>query len=156
MFREYANYPGALPEFSERISKSINRAYGAIRKSFADVQPGDDVYKQMLPIFIDDHLPRKLGQVAGDRVATKIPLDYLRNAFANILASKLLYREGIHFLESQPEDRLAKLAMTYMKDEKRVEELVGLVGDSNLQDDQKALVRQLLEQGGARCLLGVY
>merc|ERR1712014_68648 len=41
LFREYRNYPGALPHFSERISKSINRAYGAIRKKLADVQMGD-------------------------------------------------------------------------------------------------------------------
>merc|ERR1719208_753116 len=46
LFREYRNYPGALPHFSERISKSINRAYGAIRKKLAEMQTGDATYKQ--------------------------------------------------------------------------------------------------------------
>merc|ERR1712088_396273 len=49
LFREYRNYPGSLPDFSERI-----------------------------------------------------PLDYLISAFASILGSRLLYREGIHFVESMP------------------------------------------------------
>merc|ERR1712154_746841 len=101
MFREYQNYPGALPHFSMRISKSINRAYAAIRKKLADMQTGDATYKQLLPLFLEEHLPRKLAQVAGDRVS-----------------------ERIHFLESQPEERLPELAMRYVTEEKRVREFV--------------------------------
>merc|ERR1712045_1091956 len=143
MFREYQNYPGALPAFSERISKSINRAYDAIRKKFADVQTGDATYKQLLPLFLEEHLPRKLAQVAGSRVTERIPLDYLRNAFGKILASKLLYREGIHFLESQPEDRLAELAMRYVTEEKQVQELIAAVGSSNMPAEKLAKILDL-------------
>merc|ERR1712014_358544 len=130
LFREYRNYPGALPHFSERISKSINRAYGAIRK--------------------------ELAEAAGDRVNDRIPLDYLRNAFGKILASKLLYSEGIHFLESQPENRLAELAMRYIKEEKRVRELVSALDSSDMPDPERKKVQELLRQGGTRSLLGVY
>merc|ERR1712117_937493 len=156
LFREYRNYPGALPHFSERISKSINRAYGAIRKKLADVQMGDSTYVQLLPLFRDEHLPRKLAQAAGDRVNDRIPLDYLRNAFGKILASKLLYSEGIHFLESQPEDHLAELAMRYIKEEKRVRELVSALDDCDMPDPKRRKVQELLRQGGTRSLLGVY
>merc|ERR1712050_578097 len=156
MFREYKNYPGALPHFSERISKSINRAYDSIRKSLADVQTNDETYNKLLPLFLNQHLPRKLAEVAGDRVTDRIPLDYLRNAFGKILASKLLYREGIHFLESQPEDRLAELAMRYVTEEKRVRELIAAVGSSNLPTEKLTKVQELLKQGGTRSLLGVY
>merc|ERR1711920_948488 len=127
MFREYQNYPGALPEFSTRISKSINRAYKAIRTKLAEMQTGDATYKKLLPLFLEEHLPKKLAVVAGDRVTERIPLDYLRNAFGKILASKLLYREGIHFLESQPENKLPELAMRYVTEEKKVRELIGAV-----------------------------
>merc|ERR1712050_545189 len=142
MFREYQNYPGALPHFSERISKSINRAYDAIRSQLADVQTGDSTYNQLLPLFLEEHLPKKLAQVAGSRVTKRIPLDYLRNAFGKILASKLLYREGIHFLESQPEDRLAELAMRYVTEEQRLQELIGVVESSNMAAAQRAKVQE--------------
>merc|ERR1719384_3006947 len=137
LFREYRNYPGALPHFSERISKSINRAYGAIRKKLADVQTGDSTYVQLLPLFTEEHLPRKLAQAAGGRVNDRIPLDYLRNAFGKILASKLLYSEGIHFLESQPEDRLADLAMCYVTEEKRVRELVSSLDSCDMSEPKR-------------------
>merc|ERR1719422_2384245 len=156
MFREYQNYPGTLPHFSERISKSINRAYAAIRKKLAEIQTGDATYKLLMPLFLEEHLPRKLAEVAGSRVTDRIPLDYLRNAFGKILASKLLYREGIHFLESQPEDRLAELAMRYVTEEKRVRELIAAVGSSNLPAEKLAKVQELLKQGGTRSSLGIY
>merc|ERR1740129_2614097 len=97
-----------------------------------EMQTGDATYKKLLPLFRDEHLPRKLAAVAGDRVTDRIPLDYLRNAFGKILASKLLYREGIHFLESQPEDRLPELAIRYVTEEKRVRELIAAVESSNM------------------------
>merc|ERR1739842_18904 len=93
---------------------------------------GDSMYQKLLPLFLNEHLPKKLAAVAGGRVSDRIPLDYLRNAFGKILASKLLYREGIHFLESQPEDRLAELAMRYVTEEKRVRELIAAVGSIEL------------------------
>merc|ERR1719461_2739833 len=47
LFREYRNYSGSLPHFSERISKSINRAYGAIRKKLAGMTRGDETYGKL-------------------------------------------------------------------------------------------------------------
>merc|ERR1712113_371723 len=88
---------------------------------------------------------KKLAQVAGSRVTERIPLDYLRNAFGKILASKLLNSEGIHFLESQPENRLAELAMRYIKEEKRVRELVSAL-DSWV-SIEPSIVRPLREWG---------
>jgi glutamate dehydrogenase len=157
MFREYSHYPGALPLFSTRISDSINRAYAAIRKSFADIKPGDEVFDSLLPLFLEEHLPRKLAEVAGDRVLDRIPIDYLRNAFAKSLASKLLYREGIHFLESQPVNLMADLALRYIKEEKRVRLLVDAVAQApDMKDEVRSEVVELLRRGGTRSRLGVF
>jgi len=155
LFREYRNYPGALPHFSERISRSINRASTAIRLSLADMQRGDELYEKLMPLFLE-HLPPKLAQVAGDRVSERIPVDYLRSAFASSLASKLLYNEGIHFLESQPEDRLPVLAMRYIEEEKRVQQLMNTVceaGGLETQDGRKVI--ELLKRGGVRSSLRI-
>jgi glutamate dehydrogenase len=157
MFREYSHYPGALPLFSQRISNSINRAYAAIRRDITDIKPGDETFDKLLPLFLDEHLPRKLAEVAGDRVLERIPIDYLRNAFAKSLASKLLYKEGVHFLESQPEDRLADLALQYVEEEKHVRLLAEMVAQAqNMNDDARTEVVRLLNKGGPRTRLGVF
>jgi len=155
LFREYANYPGALPEFSERISRAINRAKEAVRLALADMQRGDSTYIELLPLFLHEHLPRKLSEVAADRVNERIPLDYMRNAFASCLASKLLYKEGTHFLESQPSERLASLAMEYYRKEQGVQHLLDTVASANLPDKEKREVLDLLRRGGTRSALSI-
>jgi glutamate dehydrogenase len=157
MFREYNNYPGALPAFSERISQAINRAKSAIWDKLDGMQRGDSTYNELLPLFSKEHLPKKLSEVAGDRVNQRIPVDYLRNAFASSLASKLLYKEGINFLEAQPKERLMELAMRYYREEKRVHQLLQeLQAVKDLPEAAKQQAIELLAQGGVRSALGVY
>lgn len=152
MFREFQNYPGALPDFSQRISQCIIRATYAIRQSLANVQRGDDMYIKLMPLFLEN-LPRKLAEVAADRIDERIPVDYLRNAFAKNLASKLLYREGINFIESLPEENLAEFAVRYIEEEKRIQELIGRVDEVSFEDSAKQDVIQLLRRGGVRSSL---
>jgi len=157
MFREFRNYPGPLPYFSERISQCILRAKGALLMHLKDMQRGDETYAALLPLFRDEHLPRKLAEVAADRIHECIPLDYLRYAFASCLASKLLYQEGINFLESQPLERLPVLAMQYMEQEHKVNTLVRSVESMDgLDEAQRAAVLNILKRGGVRTLLNVY
>jgi len=156
LFREFNNYPSQLPEISERLSRAINRTKASIYKSLESMEQSDAAYEELLPLFLNEHLPHKLTEVAADRVSVRIPLDYLRNAFASSLASKLLYREGIHFLELQSEEGLPKLARRYYQEEKHIDELVGTVQVSDLSDDAKKQVVQLLSRGGVRSALQVF
>jgi glutamate dehydrogenase len=157
LFREYNNYPGALPAFSERISQAISRTKLTIWKDLENMQRGDSTYEELLPLFIEEHLPKKLASVAGDRVSARIPLDYLRNAFASSLASKLLYKEGIHFLEAQPKERLTDLSMRYYKEEKRIQKLLAAVQRvESFNEATRNDVMKLLARGGVRSALQVY
>merc|ERR1712032_245639 len=99
----------------------------AIGVHLAGMALDDEIFHNLLPLFLAEHLPKKLAEVAGDRVKDRIPMNYLKNAFASSLASKLMYCEGTHFLESQPEERLASLALDYYAHEKTVKELVRTV-----------------------------
>lgn len=153
LFREYTNYPGSLPDFSERLSRSIMKGNAAIRDSLESMERGDDLYLELMPLFLEEHLPSKLAEVAADRVDERIPLDYLKNAFASSLASKLLYREGTHFLESQPTERLADLAINYYRSELHVRHLLESVEKTNLPNAEREEVLALLSQGGARSAL---
>lgn len=158
LFREYKNYPGSLPYFSERLSKAINRAKGFILNKLEHMKRGDDTYVALRPLFVDEHLPKKLASFAGDRVDEKIPLDYMRVAFASCLASKLLYREGINFLESQPEQKLPELALNYAKEERRILSLAERMssGEAMANEADRLEVVRLLQAGGVRSSLQVY
>merc|ERR1711971_356646 len=156
LFREYLNYPGALPGFSERISQAINSTQAAIWKDLAGMQRGDEIYEELLPLF-HEYLPKKLAEVAADRIDERIPLDYMRSAFSSCLASKLLYREGLHFLESQPKERIFSLSRQYVREEKHVADLVETVQKvSKLSEEDLHRVTQLLRRGGVRSALQVY
>jgi len=157
MFREFGNYPGALPAFSQSISLAINRVKEAVRQELSGMQRGDSLYQELMPLFLHEHLPKKLAEVAAHRVDERIPLDYLRSAFSSSLASKLLYMEGTRFLESQPSARLAELALKYYRQEKRINELVSTVASAgDLAEADRNEVLQLLKRGGTRSALHVY
>jgi glutamate dehydrogenase len=66
LFREYKNYPGALPHFSERISFAIGKVTDAVTDALADVQPSDPLFQSLLPL-IRENLPDKLAEVAWER-----------------------------------------------------------------------------------------
>lgn len=158
LFREYNNYPGALPHFSERISNAINIVTDAITDSLANVQPNDKLFQELLPL-IKDNLPHKLAEVAWDRVPTRFPIQYQRNAIASTLASMFVYQEGIHLVETQPLDSLAERAFMYYREDKKVKLLIDKLKNNDLKDltkeDQEKVIN-LLKRGGARASLEIF
>lgn len=159
LFRAYRNYPGALPHFSERISEAIGKVTDAITDALADVQPADPLFKELLPL-IRENLPEKLAEVAWERVPSRYPVQYQRNAIASTLASKLVYQEGIHLVESQPMDRIAERAFTYYRQDLAMNTLVNELnkGDKlhGMTKQQKSAVLDLLKKGGARTAMGIF
>lgn len=158
MFREYKNYPGALPSFSERISFAIAKVTDAVTDALADVQPNDALFKELAPL-IQETLPKKLAQVAGDRVASRFPVQYQRNAIASTLASKIVYNEGIHFIESQPAEKVAERAFQYYREEQKLNEVIHDVEKLTFpagKEHEKKQVVDLLKRGGIRTSLNVF
>ena len=114
LFREYKNYPGSLPQFAERISFAINKVRDDVTKVLEGLEPSDPLFQELFPL-IAEGLPKKLVEVAGDRIATRMPVQYQRNAIASALACKLVYKEGIHLVEAQPNDVVADRAIRYYR-----------------------------------------
>ena len=88
LFREYKNYPGALPHFSERISNAINVATDALTERLSTVSPGDDLWSELLPL-VKENLPQKLQEVAW-QVGYSY-LSYRHPPYLRILPNSLLY-----------------------------------------------------------------
>jgi hypothetical protein len=60
LFREYKNFPGALPFFSERISMAISTVTDAITNALEGLNPGDQLFDDLFPLVIEN-LPAKVS-----------------------------------------------------------------------------------------------
>jgi glutamate dehydrogenase len=158
LFREYKNYPGALPHFSERISYAIAKVTDAVTDALADVKPSDPLFQELVPL-IHENLPKKLADVAGDRIASRFPVQYQKNAIASQLASKIVYKEGIHFVETQPAERVAERAFQYFREEEKLKKVIQDVEKMKFpagKEIEKEVVIDILNRGGARTALNIF
>ena len=157
LFREYNNYPGALPHFSEQISVAIAKVTDAVTDALADVQPDDALFKELFPL-IKEGLPKKMLDIGGDRIGKNFPVQYQRNAIASALASKLVYKEGIQLVLIQPDDVIAKRAFEYYRQDQRIQKLAKEVETSSapLSAENKAVIVDILNRGGARAVLNIF
>ena len=144
LFREYKKDPSsALPPHSERISRAIIRMHDAILETLED-EPSID--QPHLLALIEDHLPPSL-RVAMEHIAI-VPLPYLKCIVASSLASKIVYREGLQYAETLPRSNLGNIAMKYLSQEERINDLVSEVQQSNIAHVDE--IADLLLRGGVR------
>jgi glutamate dehydrogenase len=118
LFREFhAQGTYSLPEMSQVISDTINAATDALSVAL-DTLPEDDL-ESLLPLF-RSHLPKTMADLGFDQVHQRVPKQYVKNAIASCLASKLVYKEGTMFISSLPRSHLARVALKYLDKEKEV------------------------------------
>jgi len=148
LFQERRRRPDlGLPELSLRLSGVMLRAAEAVAHSIED--PLQDQRFGTREVLLD-YLPPILRQLAGDRV-DRIPLEYRQRIVACALAGKIVYREGITFLEDLPAEAMKELAISYLVGERHIGRLVAQLEASDLPDAGQ--ICQLLELGGARTLM---
>jgi len=150
LFREFKHYSGSCPHFSKVISKSINNVKDEVIEALNNLT--DDDMKELLPLF-RHHLPKTLADLSFDRVCERVPKQYIRNAIASSIASKIVYREGTIFVQSQPKDGLAQLALDYVSKEKEIALLIEALRNTDVPEDEKNTIINLLDAGGVRTAL---
>jgi len=89
-------------------------------------------------------------------VNERVPDQYIKNAIASCLASKLVYKEGTKFIEAQPKEKLANIALQYVLKEKEVAMLKEALASVNMPQQEKDSIIKLLDAGGARTALGKF
>ena len=99
------------------------------------------------------HLPKTLADLSFDHVKERVPDQYIKNAIASCLASKMVYKEGTKFIESQTPDKLAAIALKYVQKEREVASLMESLGAVDMPAEQKEKIIKLLDAGGARTAL---
>jgi len=76
---------------SENVSKCINAAKDALIIALDNLT--DDEKMDFMPL-VKAHLPKALADMSFDRITERVPEQYIKNAMASSLASKLVYKEG--------------------------------------------------------------
>jgi len=129
----------------------------AITDALENVQPEDPLFKELFPL-IKEGLPAKMVEIGGDRIGKNFPVQYQRNAIASALASKLVYKEGIHLVEIQPADQIADRAFQYYRQDQKIQQLLAEIKNSNepLKAENKAVILDILSRGGARASLNIF
>ncbi|MCB0166823.1 MAG: NAD-glutamate dehydrogenase [Anaerolineae bacterium] len=149
LFREHLHKPDVpLPELSTRLSNVIIRATDILSDRIPALRETDN---ELTRSIVEQHIPPILLKTAGHRLFTDIPETYLTIATASLLASKIVYREGIDYLEAMPPHSLAELAIRYVRQEQDTGRLIAQVRQSNLPDRER--IAQLLEYGGTNAAL---
>ncbi len=106
-----------------------------------------------------ENLPNKLSEVAWDRVPSHFPIQYQRNAIASTLASKLVYQEGIHLVETQPVEVVATRAFEYYRVNNAITKLSLELASKEwvgVTQEDKDKTLDLLRRGGARTTLEIF
>ena len=147
LFREHKRRPDlSLPSLSVRLSQVMLRTAEAVAE--ASVDPLTDASGGTREV-LQSYLPPILLRLAGERL-TQVPVDYRQRIVACTLAGKIVYREGIAYLEDLPQAALRELALTYLRGEQIVRNLIQEVRASDLLSSEQ--LAEILELGGARTL----
>jgi len=153
LFREFENFGGSLPEASQVISDCINAATDALSLALDSLSVEDR--ETLMPLF-RSYLPKTIADLSFEKVHECVPDQYIKNAISSCLASKLVYKEGTKFVATQQPEKLAHIALKYLEKEKEIAILLESLENSDLHEEEKKRVKQLLEAGGARTALQVF
>ncbi|KAL7501628.1 hypothetical protein ACHAWT_010644 [Skeletonema menzelii] len=153
LFREFKTYGGSLPQLSKVVSDAVNSATDALSIALESFSAEDK--EKLLPLF-RFHLPQTMADMSFDKVHERVPAQYISNAIASCLASKLVYKEGTKFVNTLPKDKLASVALRYVEAEHQIAVLKSALEGADMPEKEKESILKLLEAGGARTALGVF
>merc|ERR1719336_1202367 len=137
LFREYRSNPtNQLPYYSQAISGAINRATDAVVEAVTDNY--DLITPELRHRLLVDSLPKKLVEMAGDRLED-LPKSYIVSMMGAKLGSKMVYNEGLEFVDSLDDRALTELALRYVTQEDKLKELFSDIEGSDLANKDQIL-----------------
>ena len=134
-----------LPALSERISKAILRASIALGSTLDSMEEGKRM--RLWPL-VREQLPPSLYEPHAARLPEKLPWEYQSAMISSGLASRLVYREGLSFVEHISDERLGRFALRYLQQEEVVRSLAKQVKQHGA--PYASQVEELLLRGGVR------
>lgn len=149
LFRAHTHHPHlTLPEISMQMSIQINRLHDAIA-SMIRTPAAEDL--QRLRQLVEDYIPAVLVATVGKQAVDSIPAAYTQQIVASVLASQIVYNEGIDYCRHMNNEQMAQLALIYLHHQEDLTRLVQTIEASDLAQKQRIIA--LLKAGGAGAAL---
>ena len=165
LFREF-NANGrkiALPQISNRISQAIIRTHDAIYNMLGNEEENQHVLSDQSDTtreIIMDHIPKELRDIVMNANDTeerfmRIPTTYRRSIVASALSSRIVYAEGLRFVENVSDDAVlgdaVKKYVRVVDDVERLRRQVECCEGLN-EEDRNELVKLLRSPGIAAAM----
>lgn len=151
LFREYIRSGGrrALVDLSMDVSREINEVTDVLldelTKREKDVEK-DDFFTELVLM----HCPRILVEKYRSRILERLPLAHKIAILSAYMASNIVYREGLGWLDRIPVEQRYGVCLSYMKNDKLRGELMASVEKSALPNKEKILA--ILQRSATRDL----
>jgi len=141
-----------FPVVSSEVSAAITRLHDALDLHIGGLSDEEITNFQHV---LRDHLPGDATKALVAKLQERVPRQYQNAIVACVLASRMVYKEGIQFINSLPAEGLAKLALKYMQAERQVaEELLPALDSCDMSPELREQTRVVLEHAAARVALG--
>jgi len=151
LFRESRLNPSVqIPDVAVEISKAITRCGDIFEVLLTENLDVLDVETRRR--LVVESLPEKLVEVAGERL-DDLPPAYTRAMLCASLASRMVYNEGLDFIESLSDEALRSAAGTYLKSSDSLQRIISEVADSDLPD--KSQIMEMLKMAGVKTAMAI-
>lgn len=121
LFRLAERQPDAtLPELSVQLSRLIGRITDLVADRLTTV---DADTQALLATLVRAHLPPSLVEAAGADFASRMPAAYITQTIATVAATRIVYREGVDYLERRADAALADEVFAWLLAERRAHAL---------------------------------
>jgi len=144
LFRELYFRPElSLTQLSLSLSAEINKLTDAIAGL---IEVGTIPQQGFIQAMLLEFIPHSLKKQMGDRLLETLPHAYIIRAMASILASRIIYHEGIDYLATLATKNVARHVTQYLVREEKNRALIQQVEGADLADKQEII--ELLKRGG--------
>jgi len=149
LFREWRSNPShQLPYYSECISACINRASDAVIDALTnDFELLPEAIRTRL---IVESLPAKLVEVAEGRLE-KLPKSYVISMMGSCLGSRMVYNEGIEYVDALSDEALRDFATRYVTEQDKILAFLKDLNESDIASKEQ--IARILSVSGVRSVL---
>jgi len=139
LFSQYQRRPSIpLSTVSVRLSDTINRMKDAVIDRLGHLEAQDAARADAL---VNMHLPQSLREAAGPKAIGALPRPYFNRIIASVLASEIIYREGIDYLEDVNPQRMGDLAVEYLRHLEEIKRLRQVIQGLDIPEAQNIMDR---------------
>jgi len=149
LFREWRGNPShQLPYYSESISACINRASDAVIDALT--KDFELLSEEIRTRLIVESLPATIVEVAEGRL-DKLPKSYVISMMGSCLGSRMVYNEGIEYVNALSNEALKDFATRYVTEQDKIHAFLKDLNESDI--PSKDQIAKILSVSGVRSVL---